>query len=554
MSATIKYKGETIATASNNTKTLLTAGKYMEANVVVTDNGGGGATLQTKSVSYTPSETAISDAVLPDAGYDGMDRVNVSVGAISPNYVGSEVPVRDASNISVSEYDEYVTAAAGYYPNAVTKYMTPKLKPSPVLSLNASNGRVTATATYSTSDETVGYHDSGTATGSLQLITKSARTYTPTTTDQTISSGQYLIGNQTILGDADLVASNIKKDVNIFGVTGTYEGSGATLQTKSVTIVPTETAITQSVTPSSGYDGLSQVTVNVGAISSTYVGSEIPRNDSTDVYRQSHYVGIPEGYYADDVLYDFPLASTPHGGIDNIDSSGNVDISVEIDNGGYIGSGTYTITDAVPVQVAQTITPGTTNQTITRGKWLGGDQTILGDADLVASNIKKDVTIFGVTGTYEGSGGGGTSKVLINESVITSDTAYIEVSNIAYDNILITTNGLKTGKTSSMGALMEVQGSVCGSKTSVLFNSNVFASISSHAGFCRFEDLGNGYKLGTRSESPALTDNNLTIRYVGQSSNIAAGAYQYGDITRIKISPSESGYPFTGGTVRIYGW
>jgi len=28
------------------------------------------------------------------------------------------------------------------------------------------------------------------------------------------------------------------------------------------------------------------------------------------------------------------------------------------------------------------------------------------DADLVAGNIKKDVNILGVTGTYEGSGGG----------------------------------------------------------------------------------------------------------------------------------------------------
>ena len=29
------------------------------------------------------------------------------------------------------------------------------------------------------------------------------------------------------------------------------------------------------------------------------------------------------------------------------------------------------------------------------------------DSDLIASNIKKDVNILGVTGTYEGGGGGG---------------------------------------------------------------------------------------------------------------------------------------------------
>ena len=54
-------------------------------------------------------------------------------------------------------------------------------------------------------------------------------------------------------------------------------------------------------------------------------------------------------------------------------------------------------------QAAQTITPGTTDQTIASGKYLTGAQTILGDADLVAGNIKKDVQIFGVTGTYEGA-------------------------------------------------------------------------------------------------------------------------------------------------------
>lgn len=52
--------------------------------------------------------------------------------------------------------------------------------------------------------------------------TKGAETFTPKTYDQTISSGRWLTGTQTIKGDANLVASNIKSGVNIFGVTGTY--------------------------------------------------------------------------------------------------------------------------------------------------------------------------------------------------------------------------------------------------------------------------------------------------------------------------------------------
>lgn len=56
---------------------------------------------------------------------------------------------------------------------------------------------------------------------------KSAATYIPKTTDQSIASRQYLSGTQTIKGDANLVAGNIKSGVSIFGVTGTYAGGGS---------------------------------------------------------------------------------------------------------------------------------------------------------------------------------------------------------------------------------------------------------------------------------------------------------------------------------------
>ena len=60
-------------------------------------------------------------------------------------------------------------------------------------------------------------------TGSIS--SKSAQTYTPTTSDQTISSGQYLSGAQTIKGDANLTAANIASGVTIFGVTGSLSAA-----------------------------------------------------------------------------------------------------------------------------------------------------------------------------------------------------------------------------------------------------------------------------------------------------------------------------------------
>ena len=68
------------------------------------------------------------------------------------------------------------------------------------------------------------YGGSGTLyTGSI--ASKTAQTYTPTTSDQTIASGQYLSGAQTIKGDANLVASNIANGVTIFNITGTLQSA-----------------------------------------------------------------------------------------------------------------------------------------------------------------------------------------------------------------------------------------------------------------------------------------------------------------------------------------
>ena len=78
---------------------------------------------------------------------------------------------------------------------------------------------------------------------------------------------------------------------------------------------------------------------------------------------------------------------------------------------GYVNSGTKSATKHLATQVAQTITPGTSDRTIASGRYLTGTQTIKGDANLVAGNIKSGVSIFGVAGTYEGSGSGGYATI-----------------------------------------------------------------------------------------------------------------------------------------------
>lgn len=90
--------------------------------------------------------------------------------------------------------------------------------------------------------------------------TKAATTIIPGTSDQTIASGVYLAGAQTIKGDSNLTTDNIKSGTSIFGVTGSYVGSLPNLQSKSVTYTANGTA---TITPDDGYDGLSSVDVTV---------------------------------------------------------------------------------------------------------------------------------------------------------------------------------------------------------------------------------------------------------------------------------------------------
>ena len=87
------------------------------------------------------------------------------------------------------------------------------------------------------------YVKGNTITGSIP--SKGATTYTPGTVNQTIASGQYLSGAQTIKGDANLVAGNILSGktayVNGSKITGTASNDNYKVYTFSskVADIPT---------------------------------------------------------------------------------------------------------------------------------------------------------------------------------------------------------------------------------------------------------------------------------------------------------------------------
>ena len=55
MSTTVTYKGSTLTTVDNQTRTLKTAGKYMDGDVVLTDVSESVSTINNQNKSVTPS-------------------------------------------------------------------------------------------------------------------------------------------------------------------------------------------------------------------------------------------------------------------------------------------------------------------------------------------------------------------------------------------------------------------------------------------------------------------------------------------------------------------
>lgn len=125
---------------------------------------------------------------------------------------------------------------------------------------DATAGEILATKTaYVNGSKVTGsMPNRGSATGT---ISTKAGTYS-------IQNG-YHDGSGTVAIDsteqAKIIAENIKDGVQILGVTGTYTGEGVTAQAKTATPYTTQ----QTIIPDSGYDYLSQVTVNAIAYEET---------------------------------------------------------------------------------------------------------------------------------------------------------------------------------------------------------------------------------------------------------------------------------------------
>lgn len=352
------YTGESAQSKNIPYEALLTStGSSTDKNykVSIAANGFTGTSAQSKTIPWLETDDLTVSTGSTYSALNAGGTVKIPTG----KYTGQEITVTAASLASQTGVDEGKTAAAAA--QILTGYQA-WVNGSKVTGSMANRGNVTndmiASDTW-----TSGYYSGNSVTK------KTAQTYTPGTSNQTISANQFLTGDQTIKGDSNLVAANIKKDVSIFGVTGTYSGAGATAQQKTVS----PTTSTQTITPDSGYDYLSNVTVN--AIS-TQSKSATPSTSSQTI--------------------------TP-------------------DSGKYLSSVSIS---AISTQ-SKSATPGYSSQTIypDSGKYLSS-VSVSGDTDLVASNIKSGVNIFGVTGSYTGTSTSVSTQTKTVTPTTSSQTVY----------------------------------------------------------------------------------------------------------------------------------
>ena len=265
-------------------------------------------TLQDKTVDITATETAQTETVEKDQGYDGLNEVTINVSAIPSDYVGSGIDRRDETDLTAS--GATVTVPAGYYEDAETKNIdsgaaaTPatSITANPSISLNTETGLITATASASqnvTPNVTPGYVESGTAgaisvsgSSTSQLSVQAGSTITPTESQQTaVPAGKYTIG-----------------------------------------------------------------AVNIGAISSSYVGSGITRRDSDDLTASGATVTAPAGYYEESASKSVASGSegTPTATKGSV-SNHSVSVTPSVTNtAGYISGGTKTGT-AVTVSASELV-------------------------------------------------------------------------------------------------------------------------------------------------------------------------------------------------------
>lgn len=208
-------KGTASATKGTVSTSTLTSGTYQTSATsgytYKVEATGGSASATGGSASVTAGYTGGASASGDSASATG-DSASIYLvkGTVTPNATSGTA----TSGTAALTKNTYLTIGKGYYPSDIT---------------------------YKVNNYTEESHGAS-STGTSATGTK-VSTVTPGTSDKyvNITAGATAAKYWTIAGDADLIASNIKSGVEIFGVTGTYNNEAHSSYTPSSTYFQTST-------------------------------------------------------------------------------------------------------------------------------------------------------------------------------------------------------------------------------------------------------------------------------------------------------------------------
>ena len=462
-------------------------------NPIVVENGSN-PVLQTKSVTPSTSQQTIT----PDNGYDGLSSVTV-------------------------------------------KAMPTATLSTPTISVNSA-GKITAKVEQAAA----GYVEAGSKSATKQLTTKGAATITPGTSDQSISSGTYLTGAQTVKGDANLVSGNIKSGVSIFGVTGSFEGSGAYVWEKYdvLNLYKAQTEMNGSVDPpsdltGSGYEGYTLDTTTGEFTLTGDVITTVPNyyasTSKSKIYKHTVVTitigGTPttsgstqtlQSYTAINAVQDSPQkGSTCYGTVTSEDETA---YPADGEQDGYwyvlVGKTGAEGGGDSPVLQAKSVTPSESTQTVTP------DAGYDGLSSVSVSAIQTETKTVTSNGTVTPSSGKYLKQVTVN----------VPASGIDTSDATATADDIAQGKTAYInggkvnGALLDYL-----SDETATFAAN-YTQVSDH-------DDSKFLCRGTNSGDKILRDGAYANVYVRKN---VFGDATAADVAQGKTFTSSSGLKITG--------
>lgn len=451
-------------TLENRTQTITQNGEYsftpedadglarVDISVNVADIP---AVVQTKSVVYTENGEY---SVEPDEGYDGLSHVDVSVNveSISPELQGKTVDP-SISQITV-EPDQGYDGLSSVTVNPIDSSLDPDLSPENIKKDVEIFGVI------------------GTYEG--QQINNQSKTVDSSTTIQYVQPDQGYTG-------LDYVAVNpytVESDSSTLTQNGTYvftpdnadalsqvtvdvsvESSVPELQSKTVDSSTTQ----QTVTADSSYDGLSQVVVEPYVLDSSTVNASTYQQVITSNADGLSSVTV-NPYTLDGAVVDFwNTRNNPFAGYAmytkqqlGVTADGIKQVTMYKP---FIGNYTFE-----PSTARQFVDPGQVTKsgyTLNYFGWIACEPvTAAIDPDIQPENIKKDVEILGVVGTFEGGPLG--TKTVDSSTVsqtVTPDASDYGLSSVTVnpyttetDSSVLTANGQYVFTPQNADALSQV--------------------------------------------------------------------------------------------------